>query len=141
MSDAVWYYAQGDAEHGPVTAAQLRALAEGGDLKPSDLVWKEGMDDWKPANDVRGLFSGDAPAPAPSTPTVPATAEPPSVPASPPAPALAPGPATPAVSSEPRHRRSGKSSEFKFETAQLWSTDWSAIVDRGPVFCADLARL
>lgn len=65
MSDAVWYYAQGDAEHGPVTAVQLRALAEQGKLLPSDLVWKEGMDDWKPANGVRGLFAPEAAGPSP----------------------------------------------------------------------------
>lgn len=60
MSDAVWYYAQGDEENGPVTAVQLKALAEQAKLRPSDLVWKEGMEDWKPANEVRGLFSPEA---------------------------------------------------------------------------------
>lgn len=72
MSDAVWFYAQGDEEHGPVTAVQLRALAEQGSLRPSDLVWKEGMEEWKPANGVRGLFapegSGSTPADQAGTP-------------------------------------------------------------------------
>jgi len=86
MSDAVWYYAQGDEENGPVTAVQLKALAEQGKLRPSDLVWKEGMEDWKPANEVRGLFSAEAaekaappsetPAEAPSAPPSPSIATP-----------------------------------------------------------------
>lgn len=84
MSDAVWYYAQGDEEHGPVTAVQLKALAEQGKLRPSDLIWKEGMEDWKPANEVRGLFAAgtmekaaaSADAPADSGPEPPAPAAP-----------------------------------------------------------------
>lgn len=85
MSDAVWYYAQGDEEHGPVTAVQLRALAEQGKLRPSDLVWKEGMDDWKAANEVRGLFSQEVVDKASAADEPPAT--------------LAAAPPTPSVTS------------------------------------------
>lgn len=75
MADAVWYFADGDVERGPITEAQLRSLIGTGNLKPEDLVWKEGMDDWTAAGEVSGLFD-----PAPSTtppiaPNSPATAD------------------------------------------------------------------
>ena len=40
---------------GPVTSTLLRQLAVGGDLSPKDLVWREGISDWKPAGLVKGL--------------------------------------------------------------------------------------
>jgi hypothetical protein len=76
MADAIWYYAIEDQEKGPVTAAQLKGLAASGQLNPDDLVWREGLDDWKPAREVSGLFTGTAaktstrtsePAPPPAT--------------------------------------------------------------------------
>lgn len=57
MADAIWYYAKHDQQHGPVSAAQLQELVTGGTLLPTDLVWKEGMDDWAPASEVKGLFA------------------------------------------------------------------------------------
>ncbi len=67
MAEANWYYAKGNDEVGPVTAAQLKALAASGELNPDDLLWKEGMGDWKQASDVSGLFpKEDAPPPAES---------------------------------------------------------------------------
>jgi hypothetical protein len=65
MSEAIWYFADGDEERGPVTEAQIRTLIGTGNLKPDDLVWREGMDDWLPAAEVPGLFSGGTPLPAP----------------------------------------------------------------------------
>jgi hypothetical protein len=56
MSEAMWYFADGDVERGPVTEAQLKTLIGTNNLKPDDLVWKEGMDDWVPAGEVPGLF-------------------------------------------------------------------------------------
>jgi len=56
MSDAIWFYARNDEEHGPVPVAKLKAMAAAGDLLPTDLVWKEGMEDWAPAQGLRGLF-------------------------------------------------------------------------------------
>ncbi len=75
MAEAVWYFADGDVERGPVTEAQLRALIGTGNLTPEDLVWKEGMDDWTPAGDVPGLFDQPGPATPPVTPASPAAAE------------------------------------------------------------------
>jgi len=56
MAEPIWYYAIDDQEHGPVTPAQLKEVARKGGLRPTDLVWKQGLDDWKPARHVAGLF-------------------------------------------------------------------------------------
>jgi hypothetical protein len=71
MSDPNWYYAKDEQQQGPVTPAQLKSLANSGKLLPTDLVWKEGMADWAPASDVKGLFAFvtlPPPPPEPSTP-------------------------------------------------------------------------
>lgn len=51
-----WYYAINNAQRGPVSEAELRDLADRGQLKPGDLVWKDGMAEWVPASSVRGLL-------------------------------------------------------------------------------------
>lgn len=52
-----WYYFKGDQRVGPVPSPQLKILASDGVLAPTDLVWKEGMQDPQPASRVKGLFS------------------------------------------------------------------------------------
>lgn len=69
MPDAIWYFADGDEERGPVTEAQIRTLIGTGNLHADDLVWREGLDDWMPAGEVPGLFgngpsTAEAPFPA-----------------------------------------------------------------------------
>ena len=68
MADAVWYFADGDVQRGPITEAQLRALIGTGNLTPEDQVWKEGMEDWTPAGEIPGLFNQAASATPPATP-------------------------------------------------------------------------
>jgi hypothetical protein len=52
-----WHYTNnGQPAPAPVSAAQLKQLAASGQLKPTDLVWQEGMLEWAPAGSVRGLF-------------------------------------------------------------------------------------
>src|SRR4051794_11848329 len=51
-----WYYSRSGATIGPVSAVELKRLASGGQLSPSDLVWKEGMPDWVAAEQLKGLF-------------------------------------------------------------------------------------
>jgi TM2 domain-containing membrane protein YozV len=51
-----WYYSVDGDRQGPVSAADLKKLADAGTLKPADLVWKDGMTDWAPAKSVKGLF-------------------------------------------------------------------------------------
>jgi hypothetical protein len=61
MSDPVWYYARGESEQGPISTAQIKALAAAGALKRDDLVWKEGMENWLPAGEVNELYPAAEP--------------------------------------------------------------------------------
>ncbi|BCX47689.1 endosomal trafficking protein RME-8 [Haloferula helveola] len=82
-----WYYAHGGEQKGPVPVSELQRLAGNNEFDPvKDLVWREGMDDWKPAEMVPELkaLSGPAPEPAAAAPaettaapaTAPAAADP-----------------------------------------------------------------
>ncbi len=52
-----WYYVQDGASCGPVSQAELAALAQGGTLKADDLVWNSSMGEaWIRAATVEGLF-------------------------------------------------------------------------------------
>jgi len=42
---------------GPVSTAQLQALATSGQLQQADMVWKEGMAQWVPASTITELFT------------------------------------------------------------------------------------
>jgi len=68
MANNEWLYSKGDDHQaGPVSAGELKRLAQSGELAPDDLVWKEGMDDWLPASRIKGMtFS--APASKPTAP-------------------------------------------------------------------------
>jgi hypothetical protein len=50
---------------GPVSSDDLKQLAAAGELTADDLIWKEGLDDWKPAGQLKGLLP-EAPADEPS---------------------------------------------------------------------------
>lgn len=66
-----WHYSRNGKQHGPVSVNELRELAADGQLQRDDLVWREGMTDWMPAEKVKGLFdevSAKKPPKLPSTP-------------------------------------------------------------------------
>ena len=70
-----WYYSQNSEKRGPVSGAELKALAASGKLKPTDMIWKEGTAKWLPAQSVKGLFpAATVPVPAAAVPRVPAAA-------------------------------------------------------------------
>lgn len=57
-----WHYTlNGQQAAAPVTSAQLKQLAASGQLKPTDLLWQDGMLDWVPASSVKGLFPSGKP--------------------------------------------------------------------------------
>jgi TM2 domain-containing membrane protein YozV len=72
-----WFYAVDGDRQGPVSAAELKKLADAGNLKAGDLVWKEGMADWAPAKSIKGLFTAAA---TPATAPAPARTEEPARP-------------------------------------------------------------
>jgi antitoxin component YwqK of YwqJK toxin-antitoxin module len=51
-----WYVARNKKKHGPFTTAKLKELAAQGRLLPTDMILKEGMQQWVPARSVKGLF-------------------------------------------------------------------------------------
>jgi len=60
MSDLpqnAWFHTRDGERIGPVTFAELRVLAREGQLNPrQDMVWTQGMAEWKPAGEIADLF-------------------------------------------------------------------------------------
>lgn len=53
----VWYFTREGERLGPVTFAELRGKVSEGGLNPRlDMVWKSGMEAWKPSGEIDGLF-------------------------------------------------------------------------------------
>jgi uncharacterized membrane protein len=73
MSD--WYYAADNEQKGPINESELKANLAANKIPPDALVWKDGMDNWTPANQVPAFSFRAAPEPAkiqPATSTTPA---------------------------------------------------------------------
>jgi hypothetical protein len=62
-----YFFAHGDAQHGPYSASQLLELANAGKIQPTDAVWRAGVGRPIPAWRVKNLFPG---LPAPPEPGV-----------------------------------------------------------------------
>jgi membrane protease subunit (stomatin/prohibitin family) len=61
-----WYTGVGGQQRGPFDLAELAAQAASGALTPATLVWKSGMAQWAPAQQVPELthvFGGPPPLP------------------------------------------------------------------------------
>lgn len=79
MANIQWYYSRGNGDtQGPVSPAELARLAQAGELRPGDLVWKEGMEEWIAADRIKGLeFPSASPVqPTPAPPVQTASAPP-----------------------------------------------------------------
>lgn len=48
-TDGQWYIARDGKQHGPLSDDEMRLFVDGGHLRPSDLVWRPGFSDWRPA--------------------------------------------------------------------------------------------
>jgi hypothetical protein len=44
-----WYLARDGQQFGPISEAEMAKLVELGHLQPTDLLWREGFPDWRPA--------------------------------------------------------------------------------------------
>jgi len=73
----LWYYAKGNQRFGPVEEAELRRLLAAGSVQRSDLVWREGLPDWRPAGDLETFFPPSPPPPSPAPMPFPAAPYPP----------------------------------------------------------------
>ena len=52
-----WFYGKEGQQYGPIDEVSLSARIATGEIGPQDLVWNEGMDSWKPLQEVRQLIS------------------------------------------------------------------------------------
>lgn len=75
----MWHYLKDGVQHGPISHQELKAMADSGELLPTDQVWKESLKDWVPASRVKGLFANAAQRPSlpPITPTKDRSSPPP----------------------------------------------------------------
>jgi hypothetical protein len=55
-----WYYSKNSTQLGPVSQDELRAKLASGEVSPADLVWRDGLPDWKPASEMAELALGPA---------------------------------------------------------------------------------
>ncbi|MCE0498688.1 MAG: DUF4339 domain-containing protein [Methylacidiphilales bacterium] len=62
MSD--WYYAVDNEQKGPINESELKTNFATNKLPGDTLVWKEGMENWAPANQVSAFSFRAPPAPA-----------------------------------------------------------------------------
>src|SRR5690554_3585406 len=76
-----WFYSREGVQNGPASLAELQKMARAGQLNPRhDLVWRQGMPDWKPAGEIDGLFdrrspeAAAAPSPGAAVASAPAAA-------------------------------------------------------------------
>ena len=58
-----WFYTV-NGQQSPLSAndAQIKQMATSGQLQSTDMVWKEGMPNWVPANTIKGLFPASRPS-------------------------------------------------------------------------------
>jgi hypothetical protein len=61
VTDSTWYLARGTKKLGPFSTEQLKKLAAGGKLLPTDMLLQDGKQKWISPSSVEGLFP---PAPA-----------------------------------------------------------------------------
>jgi len=63
--DIQWYIARDGKQHGPLSDVEMRAFVAQGHLKPTDLIWRPGFADWRPAPAVFSFQTPEPPGPAP----------------------------------------------------------------------------
>ena len=65
-----WYYAEGIEKRGPVSFERLEQLVAERQLGPSDWVWNDSLDEWKPVCEVAELSQAIGAARISATPNV-----------------------------------------------------------------------
>jgi len=77
QADIQWYIAREGKQHGPLSDAEMRTFVAQGHLKPTDLIWRPGFADWRPAPAVFPFPQPEAPTAAPNPTTQARRADPP----------------------------------------------------------------
>jgi hypothetical protein len=90
----IWYVAREGKQTGPVSEAEIRAIAAHGYFRPGDLVWRPGFSEWRPALTVFQPQQAAPAQPGPVAPMAPAVQPAPSAQAASPSPTLQPTPRT-----------------------------------------------
>jgi len=67
LSETSWYYERGGSRLGPVSASELIALCDRGDIEPDSVVWSPGLSTWRPLLEVEQF--AEAISRPPSLPT------------------------------------------------------------------------
>jgi len=67
-SQTQWYLARDGRQFGPLSDAELAKFIDLGHLQPTDLLWRDGFADWRPAMAVFPRKPAQQPAPAARTP-------------------------------------------------------------------------
>lgn len=77
MNESIWHYVSADRQRqGPVSADELRNLLDSGSISRRSLVWRQGMAQWKPLEQLAeelGLSAPHAPPAPPADADVAAT--------------------------------------------------------------------
>jgi GYF domain 2/Domain of unknown function (DUF4282) len=55
-----WYFTKDGKRTGPVSISEIQKLASNKSLDPQDMVWKNGMAKWVPANSIPGIFPNNS---------------------------------------------------------------------------------
>jgi len=64
----MWWYALDDQDRGPFSEIDFKVLVASGQIRPTDLVWKEGFAGWVTAESVPDLIPPKAAVPPPLPP-------------------------------------------------------------------------
>src|SRR4030042_317446 len=67
QADIQWYIARDGKQHGPLSDVEMRTFVAQGHLKPTDLIWRPGFADWRPAPAV---FPFQSPEPVVTAPHI-----------------------------------------------------------------------
>jgi TM2 domain-containing membrane protein YozV len=69
--DAGWYYLVNGQQVGPVPTAALIAMLQAAQINLNSLLWRSGMDSWKPVSLIPELLAAHVARPAPGLIAVP----------------------------------------------------------------------
>jgi hypothetical protein len=68
MPDSIWYVGVRGERKGPFSEDDIKGMIQKGEVSPRDVVWKEGLDNWKPVIEVEPFIeiAKSVPAPPPA---------------------------------------------------------------------------